>query len=247
MVQRNKISFRPGSYVHGHESDIQRRVPTPKRRECQSDCPPCLLVSSIVSPTALLAVPNSGDLGMPHLLLKLEDTKHECLGSRWASGNVNVDWDDSVATSGDRVGVVVVATTVGARAHGDDPSGVRHLVVNLSQSRGHLVGEGTGDNHDIGLTRGGTENNTHSVLVVTWGGKVHHLNSAAGETEGHGPERALTRPVCDLIEGGAGELVSVQCLATTEVCSFIPHTVRIAWRPACLPGWAEVPPCGPCR
>ena len=39
-----------------------------------------------------------------------------------------------------RVGVVVVAATVGAGAHGDDPLGLRHLVVHLAERRGHLQG-----------------------------------------------------------------------------------------------------------
>lgn len=62
----------------------------------------------------LLAVPHSGDLGVSHLLLQLEDTEHEGFGSGRAAGNVDVDGDDTVTAAGDGVGVVVVTTTVGA-------------------------------------------------------------------------------------------------------------------------------------
>jgi len=150
---------------------------------------------------SLLPVPHTSDLGVPHLLLQLEDTEHERLGGWRASWDVDVDWDNSVATSRDTVAVVVVATTVGAATHGDDPSWVRHLVVDLAKRRRHLVGESTGDNHDIGLTGRGTENDSHAILVVTRGGQVHHLDGAASETESERPERTLTCPVGDLVEG----------------------------------------------
>lgn len=62
----------------------------------------------------LLAVPHSGDLGVSHLLLELEDTEHEGFGGGRAAGDVDVDGDDTVTAAGDGVRVVVVATAVGA-------------------------------------------------------------------------------------------------------------------------------------
>jgi hypothetical protein len=66
------------------------------------------------------------------------------------SGDVNVDGNDSVTTTNDGVGVVVVSTSaryqqlsrvpstrclpVGTRSHGDDPSGLRHLIVDYKVS-----------------------------------------------------------------------------------------------------------------
>ena len=35
---------------------------------------------------------------------------------------------------------------------------------------------------------------------------MHHFHGATGETEGHGPKRALTGPVGDLVEGCSGEI-----------------------------------------
>lgn len=152
-----------------------------------------------------LPVPHSGDLGVPHLLLQLENAVHQSLCGRRAAGHVDIDRHDPVAASCDRVAVVVVASTVCAAAHGDDPARVGHLVVDLSQSGCHLVGEGAGDNHDVGLARRGTENDTETILVVAGCGQVHHLDGAAGKTEGHRPQRALSRPVGNLVECGAGE------------------------------------------
>ena len=148
----------------------------------------------------LLPVPHTGNLGVPHLLLQLENTKHQRLGGWWASWNVDVDWNNSVATSCNTVAVVVVSSTVGAATHGDNPSWVWHLVVDLTKSWSHLVGESSGDDHDIGLTRRSTENDSHTILVVTWSRQVHHLDGAAGQTESEWPEGSLTSPVGNLVK-----------------------------------------------
>jgi hypothetical protein len=136
-----------------------------------------------------------------YLLLQLEDAVHQRLRGRRASRNINIHGNDAVAPSGHTVAVVVVSTAVGAAAHGDNPSRLRHLIVDLSQGRSHLVRKSTGNNHDIGLTRRGTENNTEAILIVSWSGEMHHLDGAAGETEGHGPQGGLAGPVSNLIEG----------------------------------------------
>ena len=61
-------------------------------------------------------------------------------------------------------------------------TGLWHLVVHLSQGGRHLVRERSGDDHDVGLSRTGTEDDTETVLVVPRGGHVHHLYGAARET-----------------------------------------------------------------
>jgi len=158
----------------------------------------------------LLPVPHTGDLGVPHLLLQLENTEHQRLGGRRASRDVDIDWNNSVTTTSDTVAVVVVTTTVGAATHGDDPSRVWHLVVDLAKGGRHLVRERAGDDHDIGLTGRGAENNSHAILVVAWGRQVHHLDGAAGKSEGQWPEGSLTGPVGDLVEG---------CPVSVSMCS----------------------------
>lgn len=172
---------------------------------------------------------------MPHLLLQLENTEHERLGGGRAARNVDIHGHDAVASSGHAVAVVVVAATVGTATHGDDPSRLGHLIVNLAKGGRHLVGEGAGDDHNIGLAGRGTENNSHAILIVAGSGKVHHLNSAAGKTEGHGPERALARPVCDLVESGAEPQVS--CCVLFPICTQSSQTYSAYCMTPCLPSW----------
>jgi hypothetical protein len=172
---------------------------------------------------------------MPHLLLQLENTEHERFGSRRAAGHVDIYGHDAVASSSDTVAVVVVTATIGAATHRDDPSGLGHLIVDLAESGCHLVGECAGDNHDVGLAGRGTENDSHAILIVTGSGKVHHLDSAAGETESHGPERALARPVCDLVKSGTGLHVRFHILL--PYCAQCSKTYSAYCMTPCLPSW----------
>jgi hypothetical protein len=232
-VSSPKFGMYKGTRVH-----IAVAKALPKRPNAWTWTSFCPTTPSFISShkiARLLPVPHAGDLGMPHLLLQLENTEHECFSGGWAAGHVDIDRHNAVASSDDTVAVVVVAATVGAATHGDDPSGLGHLIVDLAQSGCHLVGEGAGDNHDVGLTGRGTENNSHAILIVTGSGKVHHLNSAAGETEGHGPERALARPVCDLVKGGAVSHVRTRtCLPKSFSSS---KTYSAYCMTPCLPSW----------
>jgi hypothetical protein len=117
----------------------------------------------------LLPVPHPRDLGLPHLPLQLEDAIHKGLGGGRAAGDVDIDGNDAVAAADDAVAVMVVSAAVGAGAHGDDPAGIGHLVVDLAQGRRHLVGQGTGHDHDVRLPWGGSEDDAHAVLVVPRG------------------------------------------------------------------------------
>lgn len=56
-----------------------------------------------------------------HLALQLQHPVEQSLGRRWASRYVDIDRYDAVASTNDRIGVVVVAATVGARTHGNNP------------------------------------------------------------------------------------------------------------------------------
>lgn len=74
------------------------------------------------------------------------------------------------------------------------------IVLTLPQCRGHLVRQCTGDDHDITLPGTGSEHDTESILVVSSGGHVHHLDGAACETESHWPHRSLSCPVDHLVQ-----------------------------------------------
>jgi hypothetical protein len=190
---------------------------------------PCSMIYKRNSPAhcvfQLTAVPHACDSSMSHLLLQLEDAIHECLGSggaldsldkipqdeerdeerdgkRHTSRYVDINRHNPVTASYDRVTVVVVATTIGTTTHADNPARVGHLIVNLAQGRSHLVRQCTSHNHNIRLSRRSSENDSKSILIITWGGKMHHLHGTACKTEGHGPQRALTSPVGNLIESG---------------------------------------------
>src|SRR5690606_18287683 len=78
------------------------------------------------------------------LPLELHHAVKQRLGGRRTAGDVDVHGHDPVAASHDAVAVVVVAPAVGTRAHRDDVLGVRHLVVDLAQRRGHLVAQRAG-------------------------------------------------------------------------------------------------------
>ena len=77
--------------------------------------------------------------------------------------------------------VMVVATAVGARAHANDPTRERHLVVDLAERGRHLVCERATNDHDVGLTGRGTEDDTEPVLVVPRGGDVPVVRGKEGQ------------------------------------------------------------------
>jgi hypothetical protein len=98
---------------------------------------------------------------------------------------------------------MVITTSIRTASHGNNPSRIWHLIVDLSQGRSHLVRERAGNNHNIGLARRSTEDYTETILIVAGSGKVHHFDGAAGKSEGHGPEGPLTRPVGNLVKSGS--------------------------------------------
>ena len=97
-----------------------------------------------------------------------------------------------------------------------------HLIVDFPQSRGHLVGQGTSNNHNIGLSRTCSEDYTETILVVSSGSHVHHLDGAAGETwsEGQGDVRDALGSVYGPKVMGHIEL----CLAQLAILSMVDST-----------------------
>jgi hypothetical protein len=93
---------------------------------------------------------------------------------------------------------MVIATPIRTAAHRNNPSRIRHLIIDLSKRRSHFVRKRARNDHDIGLARRSTEDYTETILIVA--GQVHHFHGAAGKAEGHRPEGSLTRPVGYLVE-----------------------------------------------
>uniref|UniRef100_A0A7C9DGE2 Uncharacterized protein n=1 Tax=Opuntia streptacantha TaxID=393608 RepID=A0A7C9DGE2_OPUST len=63
------------------------------------------------------------------------------------------------------------------------------------ESRGHLIGESTSDDHTIRLTRARPKNNPKSIQVIPGCPSMHHLNSTTSQPEGHGPNGPTSGPV----------------------------------------------------
>lgn len=96
---------------------------------------------------------------------------------------------------------MIISTTVRAASHADDVTWLRHLVINLPKSRRHLVGHGTCDNDNVGLSGRSAPHATKTIDVVPRANHVHHFDGAAGKSKGQWIEGALSGPVGDMIEG----------------------------------------------
>lgn len=108
-----------------------------------------LMISTHSSSTILTAVPHACDSCMSHLLLELEYSIHQCLRCRWASRNINIDRNNPITSSYNRVTVMIVAAAIRTTSHADDPAWIRHLIVNLSKGWCHFVSQCTSHNHHI--------------------------------------------------------------------------------------------------
>ena len=157
--------------------------------------------------TGLAGVAPAGDLAVLDQPVESEDGVHERLGARRAARRVHVDRHDLVDTLHDGV-VVEHAATAGAHAHGDDPLGLGHLVVDLPQHRSHLLADPAGDDHEVGLA-GRRPENLHAVAseVVVGSTGGHHLDRAAGQAEGGRPARSCPAPVDDVLDPASEEVV----------------------------------------
>src|SRR5467141_104528 len=134
------------------------------------------------------------------LFLELEDGVEQRLRPRRAARDVNIDGNDLIAALDDSV-IVENAARRGASPHGDDPLGFWHLIIELTDDRGHFLRKAAGNDHKIGLARRGAKHfGTEARNVKARGSHGHHFDGAAGETETERPDRTLPRPVHGLVE-----------------------------------------------
>src|SRR5262252_5806451 len=106
---------------------------------------PAIISPSLSSVSSMARNPSALDrAGAADLLLQQQHAVEQRFGGRRAAGNVDVDRHDAVAAAHDRIGIVIITTAVGARAHGDDVARLGHLVVDLPQRGRHLVGQRAG-------------------------------------------------------------------------------------------------------
>src|ERR1700693_939625 len=147
------------------------------------------------------------------LFLQLQNRVQERFRAGGTPWNVYIHWNNLIATLHDGV-IVEDATGGGARAHGDYPFGLGHLVVEAPNDGGHFLREATGDDHEIGLTRGGAENfRAESSDVKAGGGHRHHFYSAQSKAEAERPDGASARPVHGFVELGKDYAFVFQQLA----------------------------------
>ena len=119
-----------------------------------------------------------------------------------AAGNVNVHGNDLVHALKHGIGAEHAAGG-GAGAHGDAPLGLRHLVPDAPDGQGHLVGNGAGHDHHVGLAGGKARHfGTEAGKVIPGASHGHELNGAAGKPHRHGPEGIFTNPVDGGVQGG---------------------------------------------
>ena len=151
-------------------------------------------------------------------LLELENGVKNSFGARRAAGNVDVDGDDLIAALDDSV-IVEDAAGSGARAHGDDPLGLGHLIVELTDDRSHFLGEATGNNHKVGLAGRRTKHfGAEASDIETRGGHGHHFDGAAGEAKAQRPDGTLAGPIHGLVELREDDAFVLQELA--EIIGF---------------------------
>lgn len=167
----------------------------------------------------LLSVPHLESLHALNFLFELKNSVEQGFGGWWTSGNVNIDWDDSVASANDRVGIMVVTASICAWAHWDNPARLWHLIVNLAQSRCHLISQSSSNYNDISLTRRCTEDDSITIHVIARSGDVHHLDGTASQTEGQWPQRTFSTPVKNVIKACDSPICPVRLFPTNKTGS----------------------------
>src|SRR5438477_470987 len=198
-----------------------------------------------------LVVDAQGGLTLADLLARAEPPladdlvlhPHQAFGQRLgtgrAAGYVDVHRHELVDALADRVGVLEEAAAGGAGAHGDDVLRLGHLLVEQAAALGHLVGQGSGDDHQVALARRRPGDGSESVDVRPRTAGLHQLDPAAGEPEEQVENAALARQVDDLVDerGLAGD-------DGTEVLLVIPGHLYAAffsslpWRGFCF--WSRI-------
>src|SRR5690606_13452008 len=116
-------------------------------------------------------------------------------GTGRATGDVHVHGQELVHALNDGINVIHAAG-VGAGAHGNDPLGFEHLLVETLDDWSHLDEAGTRDDHEIRLTRRRTNDlRTEAGNVMRRRKGCGHFHVAAGEAEVVWPERIFASPI----------------------------------------------------
>src|SRR3981189_2143122 len=137
-----------------------------------------------------------------NLFLELQNRVQERFRAGGTPWNVYIHWNNLITTLHDGV-IIEDAAGSGARAHGYDPLGLGHLFVEAANDGGNFWREAPGDDHQVGLTRGRTENfGAETSHVEARGGHGHHFDGAASQAETERPDGASAGPVHGFVELG---------------------------------------------
>src|SRR5471030_394530 len=95
-----------------------------------------LMLSPRAAKSLISALDGAGAADLP---LQQQDAVNQRLGGGRAARHIDVHRHDAVAAAHHGVRIMIIAAAVGAAAHADDIARLGHLVVDLAQSRRHLV------------------------------------------------------------------------------------------------------------
>src|SRR5947209_9662479 len=136
----------------------------------------------------------AGPFGLD-LRTELQEAVDQGFRSHGTARDEDVRGYECVRSFDDGVGVVIGAATNRALAHGDDPLGFRHLLVQAAHRGTELQGDRTVQEEHVALPRGRPVNDAEPLDVVPRIRGRGHLDRAAHDAEHQRPGRVAFRPV----------------------------------------------------
>ena len=139
--------------------------------------------------------------------MQLQNAVEQTFGPGRAARDIDVHRQVEVYALDHGVGIEN-APGSGAGPHGDDPLGFGHLLVDALDGGHHLLTDSAGHDHQVGLAGRGPEGlHAEAGDVPAVGRGADHLDGAAGQPEGGGPQAALAAPIHQLLQGGGEDVV----------------------------------------
>src|SRR3990172_61009 len=140
-------------------------------------------------------------------LLEPYQAREERFGPRGTAGDIDVNGNDEVHPRHHAVGIDKGASAHGRCPHSHHPLGLSHLIVEPAHYGGHLPGNPSGYDHHVRLSRRRPKDlHAEPGDVEPGGAGGDHLDSAAGEAKGYGPQRRLARPREHRVQRGHGHV-----------------------------------------
>src|SRR5690606_6333117 len=139
----------------------------------------------------------------PDLFLQFQETSDEGLRPWRATGNVDVDRNNTVYAFDYMIAVLPVGSSaIGTGAHGNYIARLGHLFIKSPDAVGHLEGDRSCDDHYVGLSGGRAGRHSEAVHVIYRRPRDHKLKRAACDTKRHGKHRRKACPIDQVVECG---------------------------------------------